>query len=117
MSSNSRAKTIAEIRAAFLLIHHVATGQSTRAYMSVPANPEHDADLIVSAAIDELEVSRSAMMELVAAAREVVDDFDTRMSEYLANGDHHVVAIAERHHGARMARVRAAIAKAEGGGR
>jgi hypothetical protein len=47
-------RTIKEIRKALYAIHHVATGQSDRAYMSVPARPDHDADLILSAAIDEL---------------------------------------------------------------
>lgn len=51
-------KPIEEIRAAFHRIHRVATGQSTEAFMSIPARPEHDADLIVSAALDELEELR-----------------------------------------------------------
>lgn len=58
-------KTIEEIRKALQLIHHVATGQSTRAYMSIPADPNRDADLILSAAIDELEQLRLALQRRV----------------------------------------------------
>lgn len=47
-------KTIEEIRAAFLKIHHHATGTKRDSYMSIPADPQRDADLIVDAAIDEL---------------------------------------------------------------
>lgn len=42
------------LRKALQLIHHVAIGESTRAYMSIPADPKRDADLLLSAAIDEL---------------------------------------------------------------
>lgn len=51
-------KTIAEIRAALKTIHDVALGRSEAAYMSIPADPNRDADLILSAAIDELEELR-----------------------------------------------------------
>jgi hypothetical protein len=40
-------------------IHRVATGDSDEAYMSIPANPRQDADLILSAAIRELEQLRA----------------------------------------------------------
>lgn len=46
--------TEAELREALQRIHHVAIGKSDRAYMSIPADPRHDADLVLSAAIDEL---------------------------------------------------------------
>lgn len=65
-------KTIEQIRDAFHLIHRVATGQSDRGYMSIPADPERDADLIVAAAIDELEAlraERDALKAQVEAAR------------------------------------------------
>ena len=42
------------LRAALQRIHRAATGQSGAAYMSIPANHKEDADLILSAAIDEL---------------------------------------------------------------
>lgn len=42
------------LRKALQLIHRVAIGQSDRAYMSIPADPKRDADLLLSAAIDEL---------------------------------------------------------------
>jgi chromosome segregation ATPase len=51
-------KTIDEIRDAFLHVHHVAIGTSERSYMSIPADPKRDADLIVMAAIDELNALR-----------------------------------------------------------
>jgi hypothetical protein len=54
-------KTIDEIREAFFRVHRYATGRSDRAYMSIPADPERDADLIVCAAIDELGGLREAL--------------------------------------------------------
>jgi uncharacterized membrane protein len=57
-------KTIDEIREAFLKIHHNATQKSGRSYMSIPADPERDADLIVNAAIDELEQLRQSDAKL-----------------------------------------------------
>lgn len=51
-------RPIEEIREALIRIHHVAIGKSTAAYMSVPADPKRDADLILSAAIDELAALR-----------------------------------------------------------
>jgi len=64
-------KTIDEIRDAFHLIHRVATGQSDRAYMSIPANPECDADLIVGAAIDELGALRADLAKAQARVAEL----------------------------------------------
>jgi len=49
---------IEKIVEAALLMHKVATGQSDRAYMSVPADPERDADLILFDAIAELKKLR-----------------------------------------------------------
>jgi hypothetical protein len=76
-------KPIGEIREAFLLVHRVATGVSERSYMSIPADPERDADLIVMAAIDELEQARARVETLlkeraedVAVRREVIADRD-----------------------------------------
>lgn len=51
-------KTIEEIRAAFDLVYRKAIGETKASFMSIPADPERDADLIVSAAIDELEKLR-----------------------------------------------------------
>lgn len=53
-------KPIEEIREAFQRVHRVATGQSREAYMRIPADPRHDADLIVMDAISELERLREA---------------------------------------------------------
>lgn len=65
--------SIKTIREAFLRIHDVAMGREARAYMSIPADPRRDADLIVSAAIEELERLRAerdrAVAEAVAAER------------------------------------------------
>lgn len=55
--------SIEQIRHALQRIHHVAIGDSDRAYMSIPANPKEDADLILSAAIDELEQLRARAAE------------------------------------------------------
>lgn len=52
-------KTIEEIRKAFLAMHHYATKENAPTYMSVPADRERDADLILSDAIDELEKLRA----------------------------------------------------------
>ena len=63
-------KSIDEIHEAFMRIHRLACGTSDRAYMSIPADPQRDADLIVSAAIDELRALRDSRAELEAALRE-----------------------------------------------
>ena len=47
-------RPIEEISEALLKMHRLATGQSTESYMSIPANPKRDADLILGAAIEEL---------------------------------------------------------------
>lgn len=57
-------KTIEEIRKALITIHHYAMGKSKSPYMSVPADPNRDADLILSAAIDELEQLRAGNTKL-----------------------------------------------------
>jgi hypothetical protein len=70
--------TIEEIRKALQLIHRVAIGESDRAYMSIPADPKRDADLILSAAIDELESLRAwkdqAKPGYLKAAQKVIDE-------------------------------------------
>jgi len=63
-------KTIDEIREALHRIHRYATGQSDRSYMSIPADPERDADLIVARAIDEL----AALREQRRVLREALED-------------------------------------------
>jgi hypothetical protein len=67
-----RPKTIDEIRKAFLKMHHVALGQE-RSYMSIPADPNRDADLIVSAAIGELKTLREAAADLREALRSTLE--------------------------------------------
>ncbi len=57
----------------------------------------------------------AASPDLLASLEEQVTEFDRRMREYADAGDHQIAAIARRHHGARIERSRAAIAKARGG--
>ncbi len=53
--------------------------------------------------------------DLLAALEEQVAEFDKRMREYVEGDDLGVADIAMKHHGARMDRSRAVIAKARGG--
>ncbi len=62
---------VEKIREAFYAIHNVATGRSDRSYMSIPARPTHDADLILSAAIDELDALRKENERLRAQVENV----------------------------------------------
>lgn len=57
-------KTIEEIRAAFQRIHDRACGNTSIVYMSIPADPRRDADIIVADAIDELATARERIAEL-----------------------------------------------------
>lgn len=55
-------KSVQDIRDAFQRVHRLASHQERpgdAGYMRVPADPSHDADLIVMAAIDELESLRA----------------------------------------------------------
>lgn len=65
------AHTEAELRDALKRIHHYAIGESDRAYMSIPADPRHDADLVLSAAIDELVELRAKVVPAVDATLDV----------------------------------------------
>jgi len=56
-------KTEAELHEALQAIHAKATGQTNRPYMRIPADPERDADLILSDAITELGSLRSLVEE------------------------------------------------------
>lgn len=56
----------------------------------------------------------AAAPDLLAALEEQVAEFDKRMREYVDNDDDGIAAIAMQHHGDRMDRARAAIAKARG---
>jgi len=61
---------IETLREALHRIHHVATCTRSpdcgerHSYMEIPANPKRDADLILSAAIDELEAARARIAQL-----------------------------------------------------
>ncbi len=56
----------------------------------------------------------AAAPDLLAALEEQVAEFDKRCAEYRSVGDEGIAAMAELHHGKRMDRARAAIAKARG---
>lgn len=64
--------SIEQIREAFQKVHRVATNQTREAYMTIPPDPKRDADLIVGAAIDELERLRNERGQLVKMLQEVV---------------------------------------------
>ena len=49
---------ISILRAALSKMHARACGDASMVYMSVPAEPNRDADLLLSAALDELEALR-----------------------------------------------------------
>lgn len=63
-------KTIEEIRDAFHHVHDYAMRRTDRPYMRIPADPERDADLIVTAAITELEALRARLAAAEALMRE-----------------------------------------------
>lgn len=60
-------KTIEELRAALSKMHKRACGDTSQVYMSVPADPERDADLMLSEALTELAALR--------AGKAVIDKF------------------------------------------
>ena len=59
-------ETVAE---SFLLIHRVATGQSNRSYMTIPADPKRDADLIVGGALEHYAALRNAAVPMIQELR------------------------------------------------
>ncbi len=62
----------------------------------------------------EIALRWNAHEDLLAALEEQVAEFDKRLREYVNGGDDAIAAIAMQHHGDRMDRARAAIAKARG---
>lgn len=74
-------KTIEEIRAALTHIHHYAMEQTGQPYMSIPADPKRDADLIISAAISELEQLRVAQSSFIATMQRMQSSFRKTPSE------------------------------------
>lgn len=88
-------KSIDEIRSAFIHVHHYAIGKTREPYMEIPPNPNRDADLILSAAIDELAELRAASATARALAMEEAaqylrqrsngwrDDWLTQVAEHL----------------------------------
>lgn len=61
---------IERIRDAFERVHKIATGEYAH-YMSIPPNPERDADLILTDAIEELATLRARVAELQAEVERV----------------------------------------------
>lgn len=62
LAAGSAGHDIETIREALQRIHRAASGRGG-AYMSIPADPRRDADLILAAAIDELEDRRELAAE------------------------------------------------------
>lgn len=99
-------KTIDEIRAAFLRVHHYAMGNKDSAYMSIPADQKRDADLIVSAAIDELgelrgqveaprdgaEVALDATLDLASETQRLRERV-AELEEHVRKGDKFIGAV------------------------
>lgn len=56
----SEGPSIDTLRAALSKMHARACGDESKVYMSIPAEPARDADLLLSAALDELERLRAA---------------------------------------------------------
>lgn len=75
-------RPIEEIHAALQRIHAKACDHAAPAYMSVPANPERDADLIVSDAIAELAALRRTLGSARASIRLVLNR--DKISEWTA---------------------------------
>lgn len=59
--------SISEFRAALSKMHARACGDASKVYMSIPADPERDADLLLSTAIDRLEQEAGVRIALVEA--------------------------------------------------
>jgi hypothetical protein len=78
--------TIEEIRKALSLMTRAAWGEETPAIFSIPARPEHDADLILSNAIDELEALRK-QNEHMRAALEEISNFQNSVDFYSMDND------------------------------
>ncbi len=124
------------LRKALQRIHHVAIGQSDSAYMSIPADPKRDADLLLSAAIDELIDLRGKRERLTdwyaqrfnALRKWVIDEVQplsegvaTRYFAILANGSpspHESADWTETLHGLKLRaeRAEARVAALEKGG-
>lgn len=92
-------KTIDEIHAAFRQVHKRSCGDTRQVYMSIPPRPEHDADIIICDAIDELARLRSTCENL----KEVLTN---------AIGTHDMTGCSERRSGCCLpvSRARAALA-------
>ncbi len=88
--------TIDELRAALLKIHRLATAGSNEPYMSIPPNPERDADLIVMAAIDELASLRAARDALKAENGTLFDERNYYREQARAGFDQVTSLAAER---------------------
>lgn len=53
---------ISALRAALSKMHARACGDTSKVYMSIPADATRDADLLLSAALDELEQARARLL-------------------------------------------------------
>lgn len=55
------------------LAHCAADGNWSEFHMSIPARPDHDADLVLSAAADEIDRLRAENAELSSALRKIAE--------------------------------------------
>lgn len=91
---------IERIRDAFARAHKIATGGRAH-YMSIPADAERDADLILSDAIDELEAIRNAAPALLATVEaqrkeiEALQDHVARTEDALWDRNEERLAVRE----------------------
>ena len=99
---------IKTLRNALSAMHAVACGDSTRAYMSIPADPKRDADLLLSGALDELERLRAERDDLLAALKWALPFAEKYENTVFPGGPRQKLMEAK------LAEVRAAIARAEG---
>lgn len=86
---------MAKIREALHRMHDHAVNNGPP-YMRIPADPTDDADLILAAAIDELEALRAALAEIARPKRGGIEanDSDEEWFEYLRNALERERAIA-----------------------
>lgn len=94
----------------------MANGEHTRVHHSGEKRPdEAKARMARSSKMrEEIARLRTVNADLLASLEEQVAEFDKRLREYVENGDDAIAGIAMSHHGDRMDRARAAIAKARG---
>lgn len=89
-------RPIEEIHAALQRIHAKACDHAAPAYMRVPANPEQDADLIVSDAIAELAALRKRVEELDRMRELLLEARDALVPDNGSIGDRERFEVGQR---------------------